>query len=65
MTAIFGKLGVAQIRSDFAPLFRPAVILAVIAGMALAGGQWQPLTAVLGRTYLSLALPGANWLGFA
>lgn len=66
MTAIFGKIGVANIGSDFATLIRTVVILAVVAGIVAATGQWQSLGSVPGRTYVFLALSGlatgASWL---
>lgn len=66
LTAIFGKIGVANIGSDFATLIRSVVILAVIAVLVLITGQWQSLGSVPGRTYLFLALSGVatggSWL---
>jgi bacterial/archaeal transporter family protein len=66
MTAIFGKIGVANIGSDFATLIRTVVILVVVAGIVVATRQWQSLGSVPGRTYLFLALSGiatgASWL---
>src|ERR1044071_1624037 len=66
LTAIFAKIGVANINSDFAPLIRTVVILLVLAGIVIGTGQWQPLGAVAGRTYLFLGLSGlatgASWL---
>lgn len=66
LTAIFGKVGVAQIGSDFATLIRTVVILAIVLAIVIASGQWQPLASVSGRTYLFLALSGlatgGSWL---
>jgi len=66
LTAIFGKIGVAQINSDFATLIRTGVILLVIAGIVWATGQAQPLASVPGRTWLFLTLSGlatgGSWL---
>ncbi len=66
LTAIFAKIGVANVNSDFATLIRTVVILGVLAGIVLATGQWQPLGSVAARTYLFLGLSGlatgASWL---
>ncbi len=66
MTAIFGKVGVETVNSDFATLIRTVVILCVIALIVAASGAWQPLASVSRRTYLFLALSafatGASWL---
>lgn len=66
LTAIFAKLGVASVASDFATLIRTVVILAVVAALVAATGQWQPLGTVPGRTWLFLVLSGlatgASWL---
>ena len=66
LTAIFGKIGVQNINSDFATLIRTAIILLVIALIVLATGAWQPLATVGRKTYLFLLLSGlatgASWL---
>ncbi|TXH32707.1 MAG: EamA family transporter [Rhodospirillaceae bacterium] len=66
LTAIFAKVGVENIQSDFATLIRTVVILGVILAIVLASGQWQPLSDIAGRTYLFLVLSGlatgASWL---
>jgi bacterial/archaeal transporter family protein len=66
LTAIFAKLGVAAVASDFATLIRTVVILAVVAALVLATGQWQPLATVPARTWAFLVLSGlatgASWL---
>ena len=66
LTAIFGKIGVAEISSDFATLIRTLVILGVIALLVAATGQWQTLGSVPPRTYVFLILSGfatgASWL---
>ena len=66
LTAIFAKVGVAEVNSDFATLFRTFVILAVLAAIVAATGQWQPLSTVSGRSLLFLVLSGlatgASWL---
>lgn len=61
----FGKVGVAQIGSDFATLIRTVVILAVIFAIVLVSGQWQPLASVSGKPIvlaLSGLATGGSWL---
>jgi len=66
LTAIFAKVGVSNVNSDFATLFRTAVILPMLGILVVATGQIQPLSSVSGRTYLFLTLSalatGASWL---
>lgn len=66
LTAIFAKVGVAGVNSDFATLVRTIVILVVAAGIVTATGAWQPISAVAPRTWLFLVLSGAatglSWL---
>lgn len=66
LTAIFAKVGVENVQSDFATLIRTVVILGILAAIVLASGQWQPLSEISGRTYLFLVLSGlatgASWL---
>ncbi len=66
LTAIFAKIGIEQINSDFATFIRTTVILLVLGAILIGSRQWQPLTSVSGRTYLFLILSGlatgASWL---
>jgi len=66
LTAIFAKVGVENIGSDFATFIRTIVILLVVTLLLLATGQWQSPTSVSGRTYAFLVLSGmatgASWL---
>lgn len=66
LTAIFAKIGVADIPSDYATLVRTVVILLVLGGIVAATDQWPARGSVPGRTYLFLALSGlatgASWL---
>jgi transporter family protein len=66
LTAIFAKVGVEAVGSDFATLIRTVVILAVITTIVLATGEWQPLGEISARTYFFLVLSGmatgASWL---
>ena len=52
LTAIFAKIGVENVNSDFATFIRTVVILFVVAGIVISTGQWQPLGSVATRTYL-------------
>ena len=66
LTAIFAKVGIEQINSDFATFIRTLVIVFVLGGILIGTGQWQPLNSVSARTYVFLALSGlatgASWL---
>lgn len=50
LTAIFAKVGVAEVDSDFATPIRTVVILFVLAGIVAATGQWQRPQEIPGRT---------------
>lgn len=66
LTAIFAKVGVAGIHADYATLIRTLVVVAVLAVIVAATGQWQPPGEIAGRTWLFLVLSGlgtgASWL---
>ncbi|WP_114944748.1 EamA family transporter [Microvirga calopogonii] len=66
LTAIFAKVGIENINSDFATFIRTIVILVVLGGILFGTGQWQAPASVSGRTYLFLVLSGlatgASWL---
>ena len=66
LTAIFAKVGVENINSDFATFIRTLVILGIIAAILSVSGEWQPFGSVSGKTYLFLVLSGlatgASWL---
>jgi transporter family protein len=66
LTAIFAKVGVENINSDFATFIRTLVILVVVTGILFATGQFQPFGEISSRTYLFLVLSGlatgASWL---
>lgn len=66
LTAIFAKVGVENVGSDFATLVRTVVILLVVSGIVAATGQWQSLDTVSGRSYAFLVLSGlatgASWM---
>lgn len=66
LTAVFAKVGVENVNSDYATLIRTLVILGVAAGIVTATGQWQAPSQVSGRTWLFLVLSGMatglSWL---
>lgn len=66
LTAVFAKVGVDNINSDYATLIRTLVILGVAAAIVTVTGQWQAPGAVSPRTYGFLVLSGlatgASWL---
>lgn len=66
LTAIFGKVGVSGLNSDYATLLRTIVILVVLAGFVTATGQLQPLGQISPRSLLFLTLSalatGASWV---
>lgn len=58
LTAIFAKIGIENVNSDFATFVRTVVILLTLGAILVATGQWQPLGSVSGRSYLFLLLSG-------
>jgi transporter family protein len=66
LTAIFGKIGVEAIDSNFATLIRTGFVLVVLALIVVATDAWQPLATVSRKTWLFLLLSGlatgASWL---
>ena len=66
LTAIFGKIGVAQLNSDFATLLRTGVVLLSLVLIVYATRQYQPLSSISPKSYLFLVLSGlatgASWI---
>src|SRR5947209_3656295 len=66
LTAIFAKVGIEKVGSDYATLFRTVVILIVLGGIVTVTGQWQSPSSLTRRTILFLVLSGlatgASWL---
>ena len=58
LTAIFAKIGVENVNSDFATFIRTVVIICVLGAILYATGQWQPPGSISPRTYAFLALSG-------
>ena len=68
MTAIFAKIGVTNIDSDFATLIRTVVILVVLSAIVVGTGKARPLDTISAKTWLFLCLSGlatgASWLAY-
>jgi transporter family protein len=66
LTAIFAKVGVADINSNFATFIRTLVVIAALAGILSFTGGWQAPGTITARTYVFLLLSGlgtgASWL---
>lgn len=66
LTAIFAKIGIQGVDSDFATLFRTVVIVFVLAAFVAWTGKWSDPRALPGRTVLFLVLSalatGASWV---
>ena len=58
MTAIFAKIGVENVNSDFATFVRTIVILGAAAAMVTLTGSWQAPSSVSSRTWAFLVLSG-------
>ncbi|ANM11831.1 MULTISPECIES: EamA family transporter [unclassified Rhizobium] len=66
LTAIFAKVGVENVNSDFATFIRTIVILLAAAMMVSISGSWQAPSSVSSRSWLFLVLSGlatgASWI---
>jgi len=66
LTAIFAKVGISGINSDFATLLRTVVVLISLALILYATGQYQSLGSISPRSYAFLVLSGlatgASWI---
>lgn len=66
LTAIFAKVGVTDIGSDFATFLRTIVVLVMLAAILAGTGQFQSISGVPGRSLLFLVLSGMgtglSWL---
>jgi bacterial/archaeal transporter family protein len=58
LTAIFAKVGIENVNSDFATFIRTIVILVVLAVMLSLMSKWQSPGSITPRTYLFLILSG-------
>lgn len=66
LTAIFAKIGIENVNSDFATFVRTIVILLALGLMLFLTGNWQAPATVSGKSWLFLVLSGlatgASWL---
>jgi transporter family protein len=66
LTAIFAKIGVENVNSNFATFVRTIVVIVALAGILTFLGQWQAPGDISKKTYLFLVLSGlgtgASWL---
>jgi len=66
LTAIFAKIGIENVNSDFATFIRTIVILLCLGAILAATGQFQSPGSVSARSYAFLVLSGlatgASWI---
>ena len=66
LTAIFAKIGIENVNSDFATFVRTIVILAAAGLMVYVTGNWQHPSTISARTWIFLVLSGlatgASWI---
>jgi transporter family protein len=66
LTAIFAKIGVEAVASDFATFVRTVVVLLALGAILSATGQWQDPATVPARSWMFLGLSGlatgASWI---
>jgi len=58
LTAIFAKVGIENVNSDFATFIRTVVILCALGAILVGTVQWVPVGSVSARTYVFLVLSG-------
>ncbi|MDD0824021.1 EamA family transporter [Mannheimia sp. AT1] len=68
LTAIFAKVGLQGIDSDFATFIRTIVIIIALIAFLTYSGKWQPLGRLTGKNWTFLILSGlatgASWLAY-
>ena len=68
LTAIFAKVGISGINSDFATLIRTIVIIAALCLFLSITGQWQRPGTIPAKSWVFLVLSGlatgASWLAY-
>lgn len=66
LTALFAKVGVEDVPSDFATFIRTVVVVAVLILILTATNQWHPFGSVSRKSYVFLTLSGlatgGSWL---
>ncbi|MAC76685.1 MAG: transporter [Rhodobacteraceae bacterium] len=58
MTAIFAKIGIENVNSDFATFIRTIVILGAAGGIVVVTGHWEDPDTISARTWVFLVLSG-------
>lgn len=58
LTAIFAKIGIENVNSDFATFIRTVVTLCALGVILVGTGQWQPLGSLSSRSFAFLVLSG-------
>ena len=68
LTAIFAKVGLQGINSDFATFIRTIVIMMALMAFLSYTKKWQPLSSLTGKNWLFLILSGlatgASWVAY-
>ncbi|HHW7567779.1 TPA: EamA family transporter [Mannheimia haemolytica] len=68
LTAIFAKVGLQNIDSDFATFIRTLVIIVALIAFLTYSGKWQPLNSLSSKNWLFLILSGLatglSWLAY-
>lgn len=68
LTAIFAKVGIQGVNSDFATLIRTFVIIGALGVFLSVSGQWQSPAEISAKSWLFLVLSGlatgASWLAY-
>lgn len=68
LTAVFAKVGIQGINSDFATLVRTLVIIGALCVFLTVTGQWQKPGEISGKSWVFLVLSGlatgASWLAY-
>lgn len=68
LTAVFAKVGIQGINSDFATLVRTLVIIGALCLFLTVTGQWQKPGEISGKSWVFLVLSGlatgASWLAY-
>lgn len=66
LTAIFAKIGIRGIDSDFATLIRTAIIIVILAAFVWFAGKWSNPFSLQPKTWIFLTLSamatGASWV---
>ncbi|WP_150539401.1 EamA family transporter [Actinobacillus vicugnae] len=68
LTAIFAKVGLQGIDSDFATFIRTVIIILALIAFLTYSGKWQPFSSLSGKNWLFLVLSGLatgiSWLAY-